>query len=86
MDSTVCVSTLEKFCFLNISVRSQELETYYRLNGAINIIKTDVLLKEQRFFSKEKSYAYMMRQKNSIDIVTETDFSLAEILINKNKH
>lgn len=68
-----------------INVRSQDLETYYRINGAVYIIRTDILLKEQRFFPEEKSYAYVMRQNKSIDIDTETDFNLAEILINKKK-
>jgi len=66
-----------------INVRSQDLETFYRLNGAVYIVRTDILLNEQRFFPEEKSYAYVMKKDKSIDIDTKTDFRLAEILINK---
>ena len=68
-----------------INVRSQDLEPYYRINGAVYIIKTDILLKEQRLFPRNKSYAFVMRKDKSNDIDSEIDFKLAEILINKIK-
>ena len=60
--------------------RSQDLDKYYRLNGAIYICKTDRLLKEKTFFIKDKIYAYIMDRKSSVDIDDEIDFKLAEIL------
>ena len=61
--------------------RSQDLKTYYRLNGAIYICKTDELLKENSFLLKEKSFAYTMDRKSSIDIDEEIDFKIANLLL-----
>ncbi len=60
------------------SKRSQDLETYYRLNGAIYIAKTDRLLKEESFFLKDNIFAYRMDRKSSVDIDEEIDFRIAE--------
>ena len=46
----------------------QDLEKYYRLNGAIYICKTSKLLEEKSFILKKKIFAYIMDRKNSIDI------------------
>ena len=64
-----------------LNKRSQDLETYYRLNGAIYICKTDKLLEAKSFFLKENIFAYKMDRKSSIDIDEEIDFKVAEILI-----
>lgn len=64
--------------------RSQDLEKYYRLNGAIYICKTDKLLDEKSFILKENIFAYKMDRKNSVDIDEEMDFTVAEVLIDKN--
>ena len=60
--------------------RSQELENYYRLNGAIYICETQKLLKEESFFLKENITAYIMDKEFSIDIDDEFDFKQAEFL------
>ena len=62
--------------------RSQDLPTYYRLNGAIYICKTDRFLKEKTFFIKDNIFAYVMDRKSSVDIDDEVDFKLAEVLMN----
>jgi len=72
----------EKQCIDNFIInintkRSQELETHYRLNGAIYLIKTDEFLSQKSFFSNEKNYAYIMTKENSIDIDDKFDFQLA---------
>lgn len=70
--------------FLNEKVlnkRSQDLDTYYRLNGAIYICKTNILLKEKTFFLKNNIYAYKMSKKFSVDIDEDIDFQLAELMI-----
>lgn len=64
-----------------IPKRSQDLPTYYRLNGAIYICKRDVLLKEETFFIKENIYAYEMKKENSVDIDEKIDFKLAKCLL-----
>lgn len=60
--------------------RGQDLEHYYRLNGAIYICQTDRLLKEKTFFIKDNIFAFKMDRKHSIDIDEEIDFKLAALL------
>ena len=64
-----------------LNKRSQDLEKYYRLNGAIYICKTDKLLEEKSFFLKDNIIAYVMNRKGSIDIDEEIDFKMAEVLM-----
>jgi len=64
-----------------LNKRSQDLEQYYRLNGAIYICKTDKLLEQKSFFLKDNIYAYLMDRKSSIDIDEEIDFKIAKILM-----
>ena len=79
--SNVLPNNNDMSCFLKdevINKRSQDLEKYYRLNGAIYICKTTKLLKEGSFFLKENIFAYVMDRKSSIDIDEEIDFELAK--------
>jgi CMP-N-acetylneuraminic acid synthetase len=64
--------------------RSQDLETYFRLNGAIYICKTEKLLSEKSFFLKENIFAYVMSRETSVDIDEAFDFKLASILMENN--
>lgn len=64
-----------------IDKRSQDLEKYYRINGAIYICKIDKLLNNGSFFLKENIYAYIMDKKSSIDIDEELDFKMAEVIL-----
>lgn len=64
-----------------INKRSQDLEKYYRVNGAIYICRIDRLLKEKTFFIKDNIYAYVMIRDESIDIDTHLDFIIAEQLM-----
>ena len=64
-----------------LNKRSQDLEKYYRLNGAIYICRTDKLLEEKTFILKDEIYAYKMSRKFSIDIDEEIDFKLAKIYL-----
>ena len=66
-----------------LNKRSQDLEKYYRLNGAIYICDTNRLLKENSFFLKDKVFAYIMNRESSVDIDEEIDFELAKVLIGK---
>ncbi len=59
--------------------RRQDGGTFYRINGAIYIAKTD-RFKEDKFFYQKGSYAYIMPQDRSIDIDTWMDFRFAELL------
>lgn len=64
-----------------LNKRSQDLEIFYRLNGAIYICKSDQLLKEESFFLKENIFAYIMDRRSSIDIDEEIDFKFAQVLV-----
>lgn len=64
-----------------LNKRSQDLEKYYRLNGAIYICKTDKLLENKSFFLKDNIFAYIMDRKSSIDIDEEIDFLFAQRVI-----
>ena len=59
--------------------RRQDMGTYYRLNGAIYIQKTELLLKEENLYGSN-SFAYVMSQEHSVDIDTELDFHIAETI------
>ena len=64
-----------------LNKRSQDLEKYYRLNGAIYICKTDKLLENKGFFLKENIFAYRMDRKSSVDIDEEIDFKNVEFFL-----
>jgi CMP-N,N'-diacetyllegionaminic acid synthase len=69
-----------------IGLRSQELPDYYRLNGAIYIIKTEELLAKKTVFINKNVFAYIMNQDSSVDIDTMDDFRYAEYLLNEREH
>lgn len=56
---------------------------FYRLNGAIYIVDVKSF-REDRYLYKSGSFAYIMSQDRSVDIDTDIDFTLAEILMKKN--
>ena len=58
----------------------QELPTFYRLNGAIYLAYWSYL-REQRTFFGQETFAYIMPRDRSIDIDSEIDLKLAEILM-----
>lgn len=68
---------------IDVNGNRQELEIYYRINGALYIANVEYFKKYQDFYYKD-SYAYIMEKENSIDIDDELDFKIAEYLI-KNK-
>ncbi len=63
-----------------INLRSQDLEDSYSPSGAIWWIKADVLRKYKNFHSP-KPIAWNMTWQNALDIDTEVDWQLAEILM-----
>ncbi len=74
--------------FLNKKVvgkRSQDLGNYYKINGCIYIVNTNTFLKEKTFFTKDKTYGYVMPKEKSIDIDDSFDFIVAEALLKNSK-
>jgi CMP-N,N'-diacetyllegionaminic acid synthase len=69
-----------------LNKRSQDLPTYYRLNGAIFIASIPILIAmdDPSFFIKNTISAYIMPVERSIDIDNKIDFDVAEVLVNQN--
>lgn len=57
----------------------QELPAYYRINGAVYLIKREEL--DRTLMFRHRCYAYVMPHERSIDIDTEFDFKIAEIFM-----
>ena len=60
----------------------QTLPKYYRLNGAIYMGKVDLYKKNGNFLGKNAT-AYIMEQRDSIDIDSILDFEMAEFFLTK---
>lgn len=58
----------------------QSLPTYYRINGALYIARTDYLMHHDNNYG-EGSYAVVMSKENSIDIDDLMDFIAAETIL-----
>lgn len=71
--------------FIDMSAigRRQNLDIYYRLNGAIYIQKTELLMNKQNLYGPN-SYAYVMSKTHSIDIDDAFDFMVAEAAMRQN--
>ena len=63
-----------------LNLRSQDLPSRYRINGALYLVDAEKLAKEKTFFLHDNSYALIMDKKASIDIDDEIDFATALIL------
>lgn len=58
----------------------QELPDYYRINGALYIVRVSALSGVNDMY-RQGCYAYVMPPERSVDIDTEFDFRLAELLL-----
>lgn len=67
-----------------VKMPRQSIPIYYRINGALYIIKVDYLLRCTNVYS-EKSYASIMSKESSIDIDDQLDFTIAEVLLSERK-
>lgn len=63
--------------------RSQDMPTYYRLNGAIYLFKVKDVKNNISYLSLPKPFAFPMSKMHSIDIDDEFDFVVAESFLNK---
>lgn len=61
--------------------RSQDLPRSYRLNGAIYIFSCERLLRTGSLAMDDNSYAYVMPRERSVDIDSEIDFAIAQLLL-----
>lgn len=58
--------------------RSQDLEEFYRLNGALYLFDVDKLKNKGEIRYTSESFSYVMDNHVSFDIDTKLDFELAE--------
>lgn len=65
--------------------RRQDLPLVYRLNGAIYIAKTGVLIKNKDWYTKD-TLPYIMDKLTSIDIDDTIDFKFAEFLMKEKEN
>lgn len=68
---------------VNMNKQSQEFDDLYMSNGAINIIKSDVFLREETFFT-QNTIPYILDDMHAVDIDDELQLQWAEFLISKN--
>lgn len=76
-------SVLEFESKLPLKNRQDEKTTYYP-NGAIYVLKKELLFKKSYY--TDKTYAYIMPRKRSVDIDTLDDFELAEFYLERRKN
>jgi CMP-N,N'-diacetyllegionaminic acid synthase len=62
--------------------RRQDMPEVYRLNGAISVTHRDNIMKQNRIISDD-TRAFIMPEERSIDIDSEIDLMLAELLMGK---
>ena len=62
--------------------RSQDLPDIYALNFAANILPREVMIKNKNILG-DKFYPYMLDEIEAVDVDTEYEFMLAEILYEK---
>ena len=64
----------------NYNKRRQDIEPYYRFNGALYISKVKTFYKDMNIY-KHKCYAYIMDRNKSFDIDSEFDMKIVETIL-----
>ena len=62
------------------TARRQELDTYYRFNGAIYLSRV-AFFEQNHDIYREGCFAYVMDKRSSVDIDDEIDFMLCEAIL-----
>lgn len=78
LDTDLCM-----YHFINrdlINNPRQKLDTYYRINGAIYIVKVEHLMNSKELYDQQ-SFAFVMSKEKSVDIDDMFDFKIAERLL-----
>lgn len=63
-----------------IDVPRQQLPAYYRINGAIYLVNTDLIYSKDRIYDRD-CFAYIMPRIRSVDIDTISDYFFAKCLL-----
>ena len=77
LDDSLC---MDGFLSKAAQGRRQEHQKYYRVSGALYIIKTDIIMSKEDIYS-ENTYALIMDKRQSVDIDDEMDFAIAKALM-----
>lgn len=64
----------------NEKLRRQQLEPVYRVNGAVYCVRREVLLRDKSLWGT-KTLAYIMPPERSVNIDTNLDLMLAELIL-----
>jgi len=67
-----------------LRTRGQDLPELYRTNGAVGVVTTEVLMKQNRIYGDRPSMFIMPRER-SIDIDERIDFKIAEALMGQGR-
>ena len=62
----------------------QNLPKVYVLNGAVYIVKRDILINKKTFYTNN-TYAYIMPQERSLDIDTKWELFLADLILKEKR-
>ena len=68
------------------TLRSQDLASSYRINGAIYIFKSNVIAKYGGLFYNNQTFAYIMPRERSVDIDEQLDLDFAEFLLKRSNY
>ena len=68
----------------NYNKRRQDIEPYYRFNGALYISKVKTFMKHKNIYN-DKCYAYIMDRNKSFDIDNELDLKIVEAIMKDKK-
>lgn len=72
--------SLSNFIRRSNGVRRQELNKFYRINGAIYLHDVKHYLNNEYYFD-DKCFGYIMKKETSIDIDDSLDFKIAEVIL-----
>lgn len=64
------------------NIRRQDLEKYYRENGAIYIVDAEKIMSENYNFYGDDCYGYIMPKERSVDIDSEMDIYIVKYYMN----
>ena len=90
-DSVVTTNIIKEYMWLDNKAinydpknhpRSQDLPEIYALNFAVNILPRELMIKNKNILGDD-FYAYMLDEVEALDVDTEYEFMLAEILYEK---
>lgn len=74
--------SMDGFLSNNRNVQRQQLDTFYRINGAIYMVSVRAFNTNPDVYT-DGSFAYIMSKESSIDIDTELDFLIADAIMKR---